>query len=401
MAVACLVIILKVFRKWAKKSGEIYYEYTAEVNKVLLQAFQGIKEVLVMGRQKFFVDKYHEKYAKRQKGVVGQALSNEAPAYLIEGMCVSGLLLMVCVKVGDANDTTMLISQLATFVVAAFRILPSLGRISLYFNQMVFSLPGVNATYDNFIKVRSIDNMKAEIIEKREEVVGEFKSILKIQDVSWRYDGNVEDTLNDVNIRIQKGESVAFVGASGSGKTTLSDVILGLLTPQGGKVLVDGVDIRELKTSWCRMIGFVPQNAFLMDDTIRNNIAFGIKEDEIDDNMVWKALEQAQLKTFVEKLPNGLDTWIGERGVRFSGGQRQRVVISRALYYNPDILILDEATSALDTETETAVMEAIENLQGTKTLIIIAHRLTTIQHCDTIYRIEEGKAKKCKYEELV
>ena len=221
-----------------------------------------------------------------------------------------------------------------------------------------------------------------------------FHSEICLENVSWKYpnaDGRVIDGLNMV---ILKGHAVGFVGASGAGKTTLADMILGLLPTETGAIKMDGVDIKSIPLTWSRTIGYVPQSVYLTDDTIRNNVAFGIEKEQIDDVLVWEALQQAQLKTFVESLPEGINTVVGERGIKFSGGQRQRVAIARALYYDPAILVLDEATSALDNETESAVMEAIESLQGHKTLIIVAHRLTTIKSCDEVYEIVDGKAVK-------
>ena len=202
-------------------------------------------------------------------------------------------------------------------------------------------------------------------------------------------------------LTIKKGQSVALIGSSGAGKTTLADIIMGLLKPQTGTVYMDGIDIFTIPRQWARIIGYVPQAVFLIDDTVRSNVAFGLKKNEIDDEKVWEALRQAQLKEFVEELPYGLDTIVGERGVKFSGGQRQRIAIARALYENPDILVLDEATSALDSETETAVMESIDALQGSKTLIIVAHRLTTIRNCDVIYEIKDGVAVRREKEEVL
>lgn len=218
--------------------------------------------------------------------------------------------------------------------------------------------------------------------------------------MSWKYQAGKNEIFQDLSMTITKGESVAFIGTSGAGKTTLADIIMGLLKPQSGSVEADGVDIFSNPHRWSKIIGYVPQAVFLIDDTIRANIAFGIPDNMVNEDKVWNSLIQAQLKIFVESLPDGLDTIVGERGIKLSGGQRQRIVIARALYEDPDILVLDEATSSLDTDTETAVMEAIDLLQGHKTLIIVAHRLTTIKNCNKIYEIREGKAVLSKKSEV-
>lgn len=388
----CLLCVAFGFRKWMKNCGLEEYKLNAELSKVLLQAFQGVKEVLVMHKQKYFINEYEKKYIERQYPVIGKTVAAESPAYLIEAVCVMGLVLAVCFKALGAQDTTILVSQLASFAVGAFRILPSLGRISSSFNQVVFSLPNLEDAYQNFQAARK-KSAESHSIELPADTEIRLMQQIEIRDVVWQYEGTEKKVLKGVNLIIKKGQSVAFIGQSGAGKTTLADIILGLLYPQQGKVLLDGEhDIHQIPTQWSKLIAFVPQTVYLMDDTIRNNVAFGVDEKEIIDEQIWSVLEQAQLKDFVEELPDGLDTLIGERGVRFSGGQRQRIAIARALYTNPDILILDEATSALDNETETAVMEAIERLQGHKTLIIIAHRLTTVKKCDMIYEIKNGVA---------
>lgn len=403
LAMICLMIVVFGFQKWVKKCGEIFYRYAAQINKTLLHTFQGIKEVLVMQRQEYFIDSYNKEYMKQQKGTIGQTVASESPAYLIEAVCVSGLIVAVCIRAISVENASTLVPQLASFAVAAFRILPSLGRISSYFNQFMFCLPGINETYNNFKEVRGTGKKQNVIVNEYDagENKGGFKNKLLIEGVTWRYPNTEADVLQNVSIDIEKGQAVAFVGKSGAGKTTLADIVLGLLPPQKGKVTIDGRDIVEIPKEKSKMVGFVPQNVNLLDDTVRRNVAFGISDKEIDDTLVWNALEQAQLKETIEKCADGLDTVIGERGIRFSGGQRQRFAIARALYNNPDILILDEATSALDTETETAVMEAIDALQGNKTLIIIAHRLTTIKNCDKIYEIVDGKAVERKYSELI
>lgn len=403
ISVVCLTVVMLLSQKWIKKYADINYKYSAIVNKTLLQTFQGIKEILVMGRQKFFVDSYKENYIEQQKGIIGNTVATESPLYTIEEVCVTALIIAVCIRAITAEDASALLPQLSAFAVGAFRILPSLGRISAHFNAFMFCLPGINDTYDNFKEVRrnaENNNVLMEVSDKESALPKQFDEKLSVEHVSWKYSEGGEEVLEDISLDIFKGQSVAFVGRSGAGKTTLSDIILGLLIPQEGHIRIDGVDITNIKSEKSRLIGFVPQNVNLMDDTIRRNVAFGMRDEDIDDGLVWKALEQAQLKEFVEKSAHGLDTTIGERGVRFSGGQRQRLAIARALYNDPDILILDEATAALDTETETAVMESIDSLKSEKTLIIIAHRLTTIRNCDCIYKIEDGKARRCTYESL-
>lgn len=398
LAGVCLLAVIFGFQKWVRKCGEIFYKYTASINKILLHTFQGIKEVLVMQRQGYFIETYKREYILQQKGVIGQTVATESPAFLIEGVCVAGLIVAVCIKAINVEDAAAFVPELASFAVAAFRILPSLGRVSSNFNQFMYCIPGINETFANFQKARKCTEV--ECIEVKNEEDLEFDNLLSVDSVTWRYPNAEADVLDKVSIDIKKGETIAFVGKSGAGKTTLADVILGLLPPQNGAVKLDGVDIGNISVGRSKLIGFVPQSINLLDDSVRRNVAFGVNDADIDDALVWKALEQAQLKQVVEELPKGLDTEIGERGIRFSGGQRQRFAIARALYNNPEILILDEATSALDTETETAVMESIEALQGQKTMIIIAHRLSTIRNCDRIFEIVNGNAVERKYEEL-
>lgn len=402
MAALCLLAILIGFKKRMSRLGEMNRQYYADVNQHLLHAFQGIKEVIVMRRQKFFLREYENTYIKKQRCEVGQVVGTESPAFIIEAVCVTGVLFAVYFRVKGMENAQEYIPVLASFVVAAFRILPSLGRLSSSFNQFMYVLPSLYAVHENISDVR-------EVIEEQEKekkdytnltVKEGFESELQVNNVYWKYEQGKDYVLKDLSLSIKKGQSVGLVGQSGAGKTTLADLLLGILKPQRGKVQVDGVDISLIPDVWKSIIGYVPQSIYLTEQTIRENIAFGIEKNEIDDGKVWQALQQAQLKEVIQQLPCGLDTFIGERGIKLSGGQRQRIAIARALYENPEIIIFDEATAALDNETEKAVMESLEALQGEKTLIIIAHRLTTIKNCDVIFEIADGKAVVRTYEEL-
>ncbi len=388
----CFAVTQLVFRKPMRKYGQIAREYSYKCTQASYEAIQGSKEVLVTNRQSYFIRQYRTCMEGSNRASVKMAVGAAAPANIIEAICITGLLIMVAFQMVGSDNPYALVSQLATVAVAAFRILPALGSILGAVNALVYSAPGLAASYDTLKMVKELEQKKSEDKRKDDgrEIV--FEKEIDISDLTFSYPESEEKVIDHLNLKIKKGTSVAFIGTSGAGKTTLSDLILALLKPQSGKILVDGLDIEELGENWNRLIGYVPQSIYLTDTTIRQNIAFGVAETEIDDERVWKALEMARLKDFIEKQPKKLDTRVGEWGVKFSGGQRQRIAIARALYNNPQILVLDEATAALDTETETAVMESIEELQGYKTLIIVAHRLTTIRNCDKIYEIKDGKA---------
>ena len=407
LAFLCFLIVIMGFRKTMHRLGEEYQKSYGELNKHSLQAFQGIKEVIAMRRQQFFVDRFERAFYRQQKALVGQVVAAESPTYIIEGVCVVGFILAVGLRLQNGSDSAEFLPKLAAFAMAAFRILPSMGRITSSFNQVVYFMPSLNKVYENLREVKQLESEEVQEVTalledgSEREVTAERtaeNAYLEIKDIYWRYPNTEHDVLSGVNIEIRKGMAVALIGHSGAGKTTLADIILGLYKPQRGSVRLEGTDIKMLSGKWSECVGYIPQSVYLTDDTIRSNVAFGIEEP--DDAMVWQALEQAQLKELVAGLPDRLDTVIGDRGVRLSGGQRQRIAIARALYYNPPILILDEATSALDTETENAVMDAINSLQGHKTLIIVAHRLSTIQNCDVIYEITGGHAVEKQKEEI-
>ena len=317
---------------------------------------------------------------------------------MLETTFVSGLLFVIIVKLLRGTDMTYLVPTLSAFAVAAIRLIPSFNRLTGYIGDLIYNKASVEAIYNDLVEIDRLRSRKL-LLEQDAEPI-RFSSEIQIRDLTFRYPSVDEYILKDANLRIGRKESIAFIGSSGAGKTTLADIFLGILEPEGGGVFVDGVDISGHMGSWHKLLGYIPQTIYLLDDTLRNNVAYGIKQEEIDDEKVWKALESAQLKDFVQGLEKGLDTSVGERGVRLSGGQRQRIGIARALYSDPEILVLDEATSALDNETETAVMEAINSLQGSKTLIIIAHRLTTIQNCDIIYEVKGQKVIRVDKESI-
>lgn len=396
IGVICILVVTGVFKNKMSKYGKIYRRYIGITNQNSIQAFEGIKEILVMKREEYFKKSYEDSYKVMQKANVISSVASESPAYVIEGVCVAGMIAVVCFKVITSTDVETLIPNLAAYAIAAFRILPSLGRISSGVNGLIYSVPSMNACYDNVYKAEQFakEAVKEHNISTEQTKELKFEEKIQLHNIGWKYSEEGPDVLRGVTFDIEKGTSVAFIGQSGAGKTTLADIVLGLLHPQEGDVLVDGKSIFASPIEWANIIGFVPQSVYLIDDTIRKNVAFGIDEKEIDDEQVWAALEQAQLAEFVRTLPKGIENVVGDKGVRLSGGQRQRIAIARALYKDPEILVLDEATSALDTDTESAVMEAIELLQGQKTMIIIAHRLTTIENCDVVYEIKDGKSYK-------
>lgn len=401
LVVFCFVLIQLIFRKSMRKYGVLQRKYSWNSQQISLEAIHGSKEILVMNRQKHFVNLFRENTEKLNTAALKVDMGAKTPAYIIETICITGLLLIVGVMYGQTDDKVMMISQLSAIAVAAFRILPALGGISSSVNSILYNMPALSAAYETLSQVKELEKnfvIEENAIKNVNRV--EFKKILELKNIIFSYPNSNVKVLNGVNLSIKRGQAVAFIGPSGAGKTTLSDVVLALLQPQSGKILMDGQDISELGTNWNRLVGYVPQSIYLMDNSVRKNIAFGYRDEDIDDEKVWKALEMAQLKDFVEGLPEKLDTYVGEYGVRFSGGQRQRMAIARALFSNPDILILDEATSALDNDTENAVMEAIDALQGIKTLIIVAHRLSTIRNCDVIYEIKGGKATERSKEEV-
>lgn len=386
LSVITALFLYKGVREKTKIMGYRQREISAGTYKIACQAIGGIKDIMVMKRQEQFETEYERMFDEKRKIEIAYNCFVTLPNRIIETVFVSGLVVLVGIRYIIGVDNTEFIAKIAVFAMAAVKLMPYVSKNVSNITQLIYMRLNIISVYNHLSNT-------AQYIEKERNQKGykeAFQKSIVLRNVSWKYPKSKKNVLDDISVEIKKGESVAFIGESGAGKTTLADIILGLYTPQSGTVTVDGVSIFDISNAWAKLIGYVPQSVYLLDDTIRNNILFG--EKAVDDELIWKALEEAQLKEFVANLPEGLDTVVGERGIKFSGGQRQRVAIARALYYDPDILVLDEATSALDNGTEEALMESIEALQGTKTLIIIAHRLSTIRKCDKIYEISNGVA---------
>ncbi len=390
-----LIIFYFVFKKYSFRLGARLRIIAAERTKWLLQIFGGIKEIKVTEKDSFFIRKYKGTYDDYVRYQHQQSMLSSISKPIMETVCIGGLLGIVAVRVYAGVEIKTFIPTLAVFAVAAFRMLPSFNRLSAYLSQLMSYKAAVESVYSDIVKLRSEERSREKNREKTEDIseteIGIGTDIC-INHITFQYPSAANKVLHDLTMVVPYKKSVALIGTSGAGKTTLADVILGILIPQEGEIISGNINVLEHLSQWHKKIGYIPQTIYLMDDTIKNNIAFGVDEKDIDDERVKEVLEEAQLLEFVCELPDGVNTMVGDRGVRLSGGQRQRIGIARALYTNPQLLILDEATSALDNETETAVMEAIDSLQGSCTMIIIAHRLTTIKNCDVIYEIENGKA---------
>ncbi|MCL2717280.1 MAG: ABC transporter ATP-binding protein/permease [Lachnospiraceae bacterium] len=396
----CVGLYMKITRRFIKKLGKEFQFYSAKIYQWINQSLSGIKEVKVLSREEFFIESFgkYNKLAVRMNGI--NKLIQGSSKYLVETVCMVGLFLVIIARIYySQHDTSTFVAQLAVFAMAAFRLLPAANRINEHFSTMNYASASIDLIYEDLVEIENHDGTAARKQETQTD--WNFENSIVIRNISYAYPNTDENVLDDACCEIPKGKTAAFIGSSGAGKTTLADIILGLLPPQRGKVLADGMDIFKNIDLWHKQVGYIPQVIYLADDTIRNNIAFGVNEESIDEASVEAALKKAQLYDFVDNLPEGLDTFVGDRGIRLSGGQRQRIGIARALYHDPEILVLDEATSALDNETEIAVMEAIDSLKGLKTMLIIAHRMTTIKNADIIYEIADGKITKRDKKDII
>lgn len=386
-----LVLIKKVLKPILHKAGEDNQNYYSGLFKWISQTVQGIKEVKISCTEKYFVSEY----VKCGKGYVDAvqkySLYNQVPKLLIETICVICMMGYMMYMIISGLGSEEMLTTLTAFAAAALVLLPCVNRVNNQINNISYFEPF-------FMGVS--DNLQDEINEEKADMSyatdgGEKLPVekqIELQNIVYAYPNTEKLIFDHANLTIPVGASVGIVGTSGAGKSTVVDILLGLLEIKEGRILADGKDVKENYRAWLKNIGYIPQMIFMLDDTIRKNVAFGVPEDNIDETRIWEVLREAQLDGFIKTLPEGLDTGIGERGIRLSGGQRQRIGIARALYNDPEVLILDEATSALDNDTEAAIMESINRLHGKKTLVIIAHRLQTIEKCDMVYRIENGKA---------
>lgn len=356
-------------------------------NKVLIEGLGSIKDIIMLNSKIYFSKKFI-KYFQRHVYINAKVgAMNAAPRFYLEYLSVLGLIILILYTTLNHQDPQKLVPILGMFLVTAFRLMPSFNRIMSAVQSIKFSEPVVDLLY-NELKI----NENNFICESNTESKLEFNN-LQINNLNFSHQGTENSIINNINLSINRGETIGFIGPSGSGKSTLIDLFLGLLKPTSGEIKINDTDITNLDSQWKRIIGYVPQSIFLLDDSIKNNIAFGVPFDKIDEKALEKSIDDAQLLEFINSLESGINTEVGERGVRLSGGQRQRIGIARALYNNPQILILDEATSALDFETEKLIMKSIYTLKKNKTILIIAHRLTTLEFCDIIYDLNYGSIK--------
>uniref|UniRef100_UPI004056D0DF ABC transporter ATP-binding protein n=1 Tax=Acetatifactor sp. TaxID=1872090 RepID=UPI004056D0DF len=390
--VALMLLVKKVLKPIMYQAGKDNQDYYSGLFKWISQTVQGIKEVKISGKEQYFVSEYKKCGKGYVDAVQKYSLYNNIPKLLIETVCVATMMGYMIFQIASGANTENMMTVLSTLAAAAFVLLPCVNRINNQINSIAYFEPFFMGVSDNLQDEINGDKVDMSFATDEDEKLPVEKAI-EMKDITYSYPNSDKLIFDHSDLVIPVGASVGIVGTSGAGKSTVVDILLGLLEPKTGSIYADHQNVKEHYRKWIKNIGYIPQMIFMLDDTIRKNVAFGVPEDKIDEDRLWEVLKEAQLDEFIKTLPEGLDTGIGERGIRLSGGQRQRIGIARALYNNPEVLILDEATSALDNDTEAAIMESINRLHGKKTLIIIAHRLQTIEKCDIVYRVEDGKAK--------
>lgn len=384
-------VMLLVLKPRISALGAENLKIQTRIAKWRIQAIYGIKDVKVLHRERFFADNYEE------SGKIGAGVSrkytvlNTVPRLFIETLFICSVLLYLIIQIALGHDISNMIPMFSVFALAAVRLMPSVNRINTAITEISYCKPCLDYVYENMNINEISKKTNQTLLPADPEKTMVLQNEIALKGITYAYPNTEKKIFDRADMVVPCGKSVGIMGPSGAGKSTIVDILLGLLKVQEGTITCDGVNIFDNYPAWLSRIGYIPQSIYLVDESIRNNIAFGIADEEIDDERIWKVLEEAQLKEFIETLPEGLDTAIGDRGVRISGGQRQRLGIARALYHNPSVLVFDEATSALDNETEAAVMDAINSFHGKKTMVIIAHRLNTIEKCDLIYKVDEGK----------
>ena len=395
LLVIVLLVIKCILKPIMRRAGEENQDYYSGLYKWIEQSVLGIKEIKIARREPYFINEYAKCGAGYVSAVQRYNLYNATPRLLIETVAIAGMIFYMMMRLLQGAEVVDIMPQITLLAIAAMRLIPCANRINNHLTSIAYFEPffmGVSDNLQEEIRDESIDYNEETYRRKQDVDKLEVRDKIELKQITYKYPNTDVLIFDRADMEIPIGKSVGIVGTSGSGKTTVVDILLGLLRLQSGEILADGVEVREHYAQWLKNVGYIPQTIFMVDSTIRKNVAFGYADEDIDDDKVWEALKEAQLDEFVKGLPEGLDTSIGERGIRISGGQRQRIGIARALFEDPEVLVLDEATSALDNETEAAIMDSINRLHGRKTLVIIAHRLQTIEKCDMVYRIENGKA---------
>lgn len=392
--VAMLYAIMKGFQKRITAQGIVKNSYSGEMNRWIHQGLGAIKETKVARKEAYFAREYVSAYNQYGGAIRSFGFLNQLPRLFIETFVVVALLLLIICKLLQGQAPIEVVPFLGVLALAAFRLMPCANRITNLSNGIKFQRPFFDELYDELcvIRERYENEEKHELLTETVQTLP-FNEVIHIEHLAFQYPEGQQEVLRDVSFAVPKGSFVGVVGPSGAGKTTFVDILLGLLTPTGGKITVDGMDIQSNIRGWQANLSYVPQSIYLIDGTIKDNVALGVAPEDFDEDLLIRVLKMAELYDFVEELPKGVDTMVGERGVKLSGGQRQRIGIARALYYKPEVLVLDEATSALDNETEKSITDTILKLKGQITIIAIAHRVSTLENCDFKVRFEEGKAK--------
>lgn len=378
-------LLQKFSKRKLIKWGEERQYHDGLMKKKINHGLLGIKDIKLKGVESIFLKEFDFHNFLRVGVTSKQYALTFFPRLYLEFIAVLGLVGFIIFQLYLNTPVNSLLPIIALFMAGAFRMIPSANRIIGSMQFIRYSKPVIDIVYNELI---FNSKFKSNIIENSDKI--NFKHQLELKNISYRYSETDSNVLKNINLTIKKGEVIGFIGTSGSGKSTLIDIILGLLKPETGSIFLDNNEITQIMKPWQKLIGYVPQSIFLSDDNIKNNIAFGILHQEIQNTSIQNAIIAAQLNDFINTLPDGIETQVGEQGVRLSGGQRQRIGLARALYNNPEILILDEATSALDNNTENSVMETVLKLRGEKTILLVAHRLSTLRFCDRIYKIENG-----------